>query len=318
VIWSDLIEVGRASVQHIRRELVARLANALDLELHSEEARRLAMLAASSPEAVDLLMQGRAAGGYNWSRAHHEQALAYFERTLALDPDNVEALGWRASTLVLLNTAWPGPDIAQQLARAEADVQRALSIDSLDARNYRTLSMLRNQQYRLNDAIEAVETALELNPNDARAWSFRGELQRYAGRSELAFEPLERALRLSPRDPHRWLTHLRLGMAAVSLGDHARALPWLDRAWALNAHWTIPPFRAAACIRTGELERAFELQPLYSPEGLLHRQWMRVSGHPVFFSQLREHLCRPLVEAGLVADYSGFDDWAARQRRGGL
>ena len=317
VIWSDTIVVGHAALREIRRELVARLAVALELELQHAEVRRTSDTA--SPHALDLVMQGRCAGGSNFTRAHYEHALACADQALALEPDNAQALGLRASTLGVLASSWPGPDIAQLVACAEADALRALSLDSLEASSYRTLSVVRQLQYRIDEALEAVDTSLELNPNDPRAHSWRGFLMTLSGRSELAIEPLQRALRLSPHDPHRWMTLLRLGAAWMYLGEAAKALPWFDQMWALHPHWYLPLHRAAVLARLGDRKRALELRPQFGLEDPDQpRRWNRTSRHPEFLRQVRDHLYGPLVEAGILDDFSFYEAWAARQRRGGI
>jgi len=70
VIWSDSLTVPLGRVGQVRREVVARLAKALDLQLAHAEAAHAARVPNSSIEAVDLVMQARHAGGWNWSREH--------------------------------------------------------------------------------------------------------------------------------------------------------------------------------------------------------------------------------------------------------
>lgn len=59
VIWSDSLAVPLGRVGQVRRELVARLAKALDLQLAHAEAAHSVNAGPSSIEAVDLLMQAR-------------------------------------------------------------------------------------------------------------------------------------------------------------------------------------------------------------------------------------------------------------------
>lgn len=317
VIWSDLVAAERHALREIRRELVGRLAVALDQELQFEEARRVGR-GAASPAAQDLVLQARALSR-NWSQAEYERALALAEQALVLEPESSEALALRASLLALLAAAFPGPRLPQQLERAEADALHALSIDALDIVAWRSLSVVRQQQYRLDEALEAVDTALEINPNDPRSQSWRGYLLLLSARSDLALGPLQRALRVSPHDPHRWMTLLRLGAARIYLGEHAKAQPWLEQAWALQQHWQLPMHRAAVFARLGEPGRAFELRPqLAWDDGSGPRRWSRVSRDPAFLLQVREQLHGPVVECGVLEDFSFFEAWAARQRRGGI
>lgn len=67
VIWSDVIAFAKEGVINIRREVVARLAMALGLQLVVAEGRRSA--ADAHPTAIDLVMQAQAAGAAGWSRS---------------------------------------------------------------------------------------------------------------------------------------------------------------------------------------------------------------------------------------------------------
>ncbi|HLL20363.1 MAG TPA: winged helix-turn-helix domain-containing protein, partial [Rubrivivax sp.] len=109
VIWSDSLTMPLGRVGQVRREVVARLAKALDLQLVHAEAAHAARVPASSIEAVDLVMQARNAGGWNWSREHYERARLLYDEALRLEPDNAEALARRASLLANLANGWPGP-----------------------------------------------------------------------------------------------------------------------------------------------------------------------------------------------------------------
>jgi adenylate cyclase len=316
VIWSDLIEVERSGMRNIRRELVGRLANALDLELQQAEARRIAAERPSNPEAVDLVMQGRAAGGGNWTRPSYDNALALYERALAIDPDNAEALTLRAQMYATLANAWPSPRIAEHLARAEADVLRALSLDSFDPRAYLTLSIVRQQQFRLDEAFAANEAGLQINPNDARLHAWRGDLYRYSGRSDLAFEPLLRALSLSPRDPFRWTTYGRLSTCSILIGDYTRALKYLEQVDALHAYWLSGLGHAAVQAVRGDRPAASAQWARYLRESEPHRHWLRSSDCPAYVAQIREHVYSPLVEVGVLEDFAYFEQWSALQTSG--
>jgi hypothetical protein len=137
----------------------------------------------------------------------------------------------------------------------------------------------------------------------------------FSGLPDLALDPLQRGLRLSPHDPHRWARLHYIGIAHLNAGEHVRALPWFEQAWALHRYWGIPLWRAAAFAGTGQRERALELRPAIGLDNE-QRQWNRNSRHPAYLSQVREHVIAPLVDCGALDDFSSFDAWAARQRRG--
>ena len=318
VIWSDSLALPLGRVAHVRRELVARLAKALDLQLAHAEAARCALATPSSMEAADLVMQARHAGGWNWSREHFDRASRLYDQALQLEPHHTEALARRASLLSNFANAWPGPGIDEQIAQAEADALQALRLDSLEPMAHLALSQVRQQQYRLDDAAAHADTALELDPGSVMALQWRAELHRYSAQSALGFEPLKRAMALSPRDPHRWIFFARMGWLHVQLGQCDAALPWLERSAALQSHWTTSMALAIVHAQRGDIDEARRHLPAMStPDAQVHRQWNRVSRHPRFLAESREHVFGPLLKCGALPGPAAIDAWEARQLRGG-
>jgi hypothetical protein len=71
-------------------EIVSRIANTLDAQLVSAEARRAE--GSLHPDAMDLYFQGRAWANKGVTTQHMMQARGFFERALNLDPKNIETL----------------------------------------------------------------------------------------------------------------------------------------------------------------------------------------------------------------------------------
>lgn len=316
VIWADTMRAGPGGARQLRHDLVDRLARALDLELLHAEVRRISGLSADEQQAADLVMRGRCVGGSNWSREHYEQALALFERAVALAPEDAEALSRRALMRVSLVISWPGADVDEQLAAVEADVERAIAIDSLDPLAHLVQSQLRQQQYRLDEAVAAVERSLELQPGDPYALSWQGEVLKLSGECERALAPLERALALSPRDPHRWVVQSRLGVALLLAGRSDAARPWLEQSCALHPHWGTVMMLAAALSNLGERDAAVALTRRSAPPQHTHSRFNRLSRHPVYLRQMREQVFAALVRCGLRPDMGFADEWQARQVAG--
>ena len=170
VVWSEVFEIATEGVGHLRRELVARLANALNLQLIAAEASRIAAEDAAHPAAIDLVMRAWACGSGRQART---DSLALCDRALQIQPGFAPALVARAQSLAHLAHGWPVPDYPALVARAEDDITRALAQDSLDARSHQVLGFVRRLQFRFDAAFSALDQGLALNPNDSQALAWR-------------------------------------------------------------------------------------------------------------------------------------------------
>ena len=89
-LWAERFDKPVADLFDMQDEIVSRLANTLDAQLIEAEARRAER--SLHPDAMDLYFQGRAWLNKGLTPEHMAQARGFFERALALDPRNIEAL----------------------------------------------------------------------------------------------------------------------------------------------------------------------------------------------------------------------------------
>ena len=89
-LWAERFDKPIADLFDMQDEIVSRLANTLDAQLIAAEARRAER--SLHPDAMDLYFQGRASLNKGVTTEHMMQARGFFERALALDPENIEAL----------------------------------------------------------------------------------------------------------------------------------------------------------------------------------------------------------------------------------
>ena len=107
-------------------EIVSRLANTLNAQLIAVEARRAER--SPHPDATDLYFQGAAWVNRGQTPEYMAQARGFFERALALEPGNVEALVGTALVSVLIGTNYFTDDRMEHLTAAETAVTKALSL----------------------------------------------------------------------------------------------------------------------------------------------------------------------------------------------
>ena len=89
-LWAERFDKPVADLFDMQDEIVSRLANTLDAQLIAAEARRAER--SLHPDAMDLYFQGMACLNKGLTPEHMAQARGFFERALALDPGNIEAL----------------------------------------------------------------------------------------------------------------------------------------------------------------------------------------------------------------------------------
>src|SRR5215469_15403570 len=89
-LWAERFDKPIADLFEMQDEIVSRLANALETRLIAVEARRAER--APAPDSMDLYFQGEACVNKGVTFENMTTARGFFERALALDPANVEAL----------------------------------------------------------------------------------------------------------------------------------------------------------------------------------------------------------------------------------
>ena len=88
-LWAERFDKPLADLFDMQDEIVARLANALNAQLATAEARRSEQV--PNPDSMDLYFQGMACFHRAPSPGTLRQGQSYFGRALALDPGIIEA-----------------------------------------------------------------------------------------------------------------------------------------------------------------------------------------------------------------------------------
>ena len=89
-LWAERFDKPLADLFDTQDEIVARLAGALNTQLVAAEARRAEKT--TNPDSMDPYFQGLAWLNKGMSPDNIAQARSFFDRALAADPDNVDAL----------------------------------------------------------------------------------------------------------------------------------------------------------------------------------------------------------------------------------
>jgi adenylate cyclase len=129
-VWADRFEGERSNLGKLQFEVVARLANSLGVELLKAEVLRAERERPGNPDSSDLTMRGWAIL-WNFNSANRStwnNAIAMFERALALDPKNESAMTGLATALFARPYAGWSDNPAGDLARADQTADAALAL----------------------------------------------------------------------------------------------------------------------------------------------------------------------------------------------
>ena len=253
-LWADRFDKPVADLFDMQDEIVSRLANTLHAQLTAQEARRSER--SPHPNSMDLYFQGRALLNKGWTPDYLAQAGGIFERALALDPDNIDTLVWKAAIDWMAGTSHFADDRAQRVAAAEVTLFKVLSFAPNYAWAHLLLGVLLVCKNRPAEAIHEFERALALDSNLAEAHAEIGWAKYFMGRSAETEAHVNEAFRLSPRDTfaYRWM--MMIGFAKLDLDADAEALGWFRRSIEANRNSFTHFGLAAVLALLGALDEA--------------------------------------------------------------
>ena len=300
-LWAERFDKPLADLFDMQDEIVGRLANALNAQLVAAEARRAEQ--APTPDSIDLFFQGLFWFGRGRSPNHIAQARQFFDRALAADPDNVDALvGSAAADIADGGNSFVADPVAA-FAAAEAKLTKALSSFPNHTHGHAYLGYVEILTKRAVEGIAECEHALALDRNLADAHAYIGLGKIFTGRAEEAEAHIGEALRLSPHDPSAYVWLTEVGIAKNHLGDCEQAVLWCRRAIEANRNYPEAHFHlAAALARLGRLDEArsavksgLMLNPSFTVS-LARINWTAMSDDPA-----HPHQLAPIFEGLRVA-----------------
>jgi TolB-like protein/class 3 adenylate cyclase len=302
-LWAERFDKSLADLFDMQDEIVARLAGALNTELVAAEARRAEQ--APNSDSMGLYFQGLASLNKGMTPDHVAQARGFFDRALAVDPGNVDALIGSAFADARAGALLTGADPAALFTAAEGKLTKVLSLVPDHARAHFVLGHVDIFTNRAAQGIAECEHALALDRNLAHAHALIGFGKHFLGRPEETEAHVAEAMRLSPRDTMAYLWMAYLGIATNQLGRWEQAIPWFRRSIEANrnlphAHFAL----AAALAKLGRLEEAHSavktglaLDPSFAVSRFRTNLVAR-SDNPTFLAQL-EPVLEGMREAGV-------------------
>jgi TolB-like protein/class 3 adenylate cyclase/cytochrome c-type biogenesis protein CcmH/NrfG len=298
-LWAERFDKQVADLFDMQDEIVSRVANQLRAELIAVEAQRAEK--EPNPDSMDLYFQGVALFNQE-SPTTYAQARIYFERAVALDPGNIDALVGTARVDAVLGAVYSFDDRAERLAAAEATLTRVLSIAPNNVWALFWMGFVQIMTNRGVHGIAELQRALALNPNLAHAHAFIGRAKMTIGRAEETEAHVNEAFRLSPREGAAFVWNYISGGAKLHLGADEEAVARLRQS--IEASRNYPRARffiAAALAHLGKLDEArsevnagLALDPKFS---IYRFRVSAESDNPTYLAQ-RERIIDGLRNAG--------------------
>jgi TolB-like protein/class 3 adenylate cyclase len=254
-LWAERFDKPVADLFDMQDEIVSRLANTLNAELIEAEARRAER--SPRPDATDLYFQGRAFLSKGITPAVMARARDFFERALALDPDNVEAAVGAAQVDMAVGSSSMAENGPAHFRAAEKALNNVLLRVPNHPRAHMLLGAVQIQTNRAAKGIAECRHALALDRNLADAHAFIGLGKHALGRGEEVEGHIQEALRLSPRDTRAFLWFMIVGMAKLMSYADLEALDWLRRSIEANPNFAISQLHlAGALAMMGDVKEA--------------------------------------------------------------
>jgi serine/threonine-protein kinase len=186
-----------------------------------------------------------------------QESRAYFERALAIEPQNARALCGLSSYYSVMATRGFLDDAETGFAKGRELMFSALAADDRCAEVYVLLGVA--ALYWDDDfhaAARHIQRALELNPDEPDALRFQSVVFKILGRLEEAVAKAREATERAPDAPSLWNG---LGDVLIAAGRNAEAVDALKRAISLKAGYGPALERLElALFRIGEVDRALE------------------------------------------------------------
>jgi TolB-like protein/DNA-binding SARP family transcriptional activator/Flp pilus assembly protein TadD len=301
-LWCERFDKPLADLFDMQDEIVARLANSLNTQLVTTEARRAER--APNPDAIDLYFQGKAWLNKGQTLEYMSQARGFFERALTLDPCNVRALVGSAHVEVGIAATYIADDRWKRLAYAETALTKALSMAPGYAWAHVAMGVVQTYTNRAAQGIAECERALTLDPNFAEAHAMIGIAKFVIGRFEETEAHVQEAMRLSPWDKYLSAWLVIAGIAKLYLGSDEKAVTCFRRSIETSRnHPAAQYFLAGALALLGRQEEARcaarEAVALHPDFTISRFREGAASDNPRYLAA-RERLCDGMRKAGVA------------------
>jgi TolB-like protein len=293
-LWAERFDKPVEDIFEMQDQIVSRLARALDVQLVAAEARSAAHKI--NPDSMDLYFQGQAVVNQSFGVEEWTRGCELFERALALDAANVDAMAALAYGNALAVAMMLVPDSGHtSFAQAEKTALKAVETAPGHAKAHLALGLVYSFTDRAPLALSEYQRALELDRNFAPAYAGIALANVYCGMAEKAEGYFLECFRLSPKDNEAQLWCLTAGTGNMYVGKYVESEAWLRKSLQFNRTYPLQTLYLAGVLAAQDkmeearatAEEALALNPRFSIK-LLHS--VRRASNPIYVKQLERML----------------------------
>lgn len=257
IVWAGNLKGEVTGIFTSDDALIASLVASISSSVMSHQVQRARSHALPTLEGYSLMLGA--------VTLMHRNALSDFDRARVLLEHLIERSrrhpiphAWLAKWHVLrVQQGW-SEDPAREAQLALDSTKRALDNEPDCALALTVDGLVRTNLLRDTDnALLRYQQAIDLNPNESLAWLLKGTMHAFRGDGEEAVANTTRALSLSPLDPLRYFYYSLAATAALSAGQHERALALAQESLRANrTHTSTWRVMAISQVRLGQIEDA--------------------------------------------------------------
>jgi adenylate cyclase len=261
-LWADRFDGALEDVFELQDQVASSVVGAITPSIIHAEIERAKRKPTRSLDAYDCYLRGRAAR-WQLTRDGTDQAIALYERAIALDPQFAPAHSSLAMALGNRRSWGWSTDPAADASRAKTYAKSALDLDRQDPlvlteSGNALLISGHGDEFEL--AASLFEEAIRLDPNGVSGWTYGGWAKITLGNYQTAIDYFQHALRLSPLDPRIFVAQGGLAYAHFFLGNYEEGLKHASAALHHHSNYGGALRAAMACnALLGNIEAAQKL-----------------------------------------------------------
>ena len=342
-VHSGVITADASNPFAVQDRVIDEVLNGLDIELATEDRRRLQSHETTQPQAYDSYVRAR---GYlqDYDRSDNvDSAIGALRRSLEVDPKFALAYAGLGQAYMYRYTLTHEPesiaeaknacthaaeldgsspdgelclgmlfDATGEYEKATQHMERAVKLDPGRDESYRQLALAYEGSKRLNDAESALKKAIALRPKYWAGYKSLGRFEAAHGRDDEAVEQFKRVVELAPDS---FGGYSNLGAVYVNQGEYPEAIDVLKRSIAIRPGAPALSNLGAAYFYQGRYleaadayERAAQMTPnQYVIFGNLGEAYHQIEGKS---EQSRKNYTQALKLAEQRLQVNAKDGWA--------